>query len=258
MKHKSPLATVGIAVCLTVLTACGASTTTSSSSAPASSTTAGQATTAESTPQASTPQVSQGQDSITVSGVGNGEVGPLTLDQPYYIVKTTNASAADYGVLTVTVKGKELPTITSLAPEYTRVFQPPSPSVTFTIECPGAYTLQFTKPPALSTAVPAPKSFEGAGGTTVTGLVSTKGTYVKLSLEYKGQADPNAATGIMLVDAQIYDAVTGDSILNVPRYVNKAKTEDSDGRTTQKPGAYFLIVSSRSDADTWEAKITED
>ena len=62
----------------------------------------------------------------------------------------------------------------------------------------------------------------------------------------------------MLASASIYDAATGDGVLNVPKYVNKAKTEDSDGNTAEKPGTYFLIVTGQSAEDTWEASITED
>jgi hypothetical protein len=61
----------------------------------------------------------------------------------------------------------------------------------------------------------------------------------------------------MLATATIYDAATGDAVLNVPKYVNKVNTEDSDGNTREKPGTYFLIVHGQSAADTWEASITE-
>jgi hypothetical protein len=44
----------------------------------------------------------------------------------------------------------------------------------------------------------------------------------------------------------------------VPKYVNKAKPEDSDGNSTGKPGTYFLIVTGSSADDPWEASITED
>ena len=62
----------------------------------------------------------------------------------------------------------------------------------------------------------------------------------------------------MLATATMYDAATGDAVLNVPKYVNKAKTEDSHGNTTGKPGTYFLIVTGQTAQDTWEASITED
>jgi hypothetical protein len=88
--------------------------------------------------------------------------------------------------------------------------------------------------------------------------VTTKGTYVKLSLKYTGTADANGSTGAMLATATIYDAATGDAVLNVPQYVNKAKTEDSDGNTTGKPGTCFLIVTGQTANDTWEESVTED
>jgi hypothetical protein len=62
----------------------------------------------------------------------------------------------------------------------------------------------------------------------------------------------------MLATANIYDAATGDAVLNVPKYVNKAKPEDSDGNTREKPGTYFLIITGSSAADRWEASITEE
>lgn len=88
-------------------------------------------------------------------------------------------------------------------------------------------------------------------------MVRTKGNYVQLGLKYTGAADPSAPTGAMLATAMIYDAISGDQVLNVPKYVNKAKTEDADGNTRDQPGSYFLIVTGESDADTWEASITE-
>jgi hypothetical protein len=56
----------------------------------------------------------------------------------------------------------------------------------------------------------------------------------------------------------IYDAATGGAVLNVPKYVNKAKPEDSDGSTREKPGTYFLIITGGSATDPWEASITEE
>ena len=104
----------------------------------------------------------------------------------------------------------------------------------------------------------APQTFKGAAGTTVTPLVKTAGNYVKLTVKYLGAADENAPTGAMLASAMIYDAADGEPVLNVPKYVNKAKVEDSDGITRDKPGTFFLIVTGSSADDPWEASITED
>jgi hypothetical protein len=206
----------------------------------------------------SAPQVTTGADGITVTGSGNGETSAIAFDKPYYIVTTTNAAAAEYGSVMVTVKGQEIPTIMSMAAEHTSVFQPDGGSVAFTIEATGGYVLKFANPPSTSGAVAAPQTFKGAEGTTVTPVVSTRGTYVRLSLKYLGTPDEDAPSGAMLATAQIYDASTGDSVLNVPKYVNKAKTEDSDGNTRDKPGTYFLIVTGASAEDSWEASITEE
>jgi len=260
MKHNIPLTAAGIALSFALLTSCGTAAPTASKAPAPDAASASAETTSTSTeaPQGAAPKVTNGQDSITVKGSGNGETSPIAFDQPYYIVKTTNAAAADYGNVQVSVKGKELPAIMAMAAEYTTVFQPGAASVVFTIEATGGYTLEFTKPQALSTAVAAPQTFKGGAGTTVTPPVKTAGTYVKLSLKYTGTADANGKTGAMLASANIYDAATGDAVLNVPKYVNKAKTEDSDGNTTGKPGTFFLIVTGQDANDTWEASITED
>ena len=259
MKHNIPLTAASTALALALLASCGTGTPTQAGApaAPAVATSAEKTSTAPDAPQAAAPQVTTSQDSITVKGSGNGETSAIAFDQPYYIVKTTNAAAAEYGNVQVSVKGKDLPAIMTMNAEYTTVFQPGDASVAFTIEASGGYTLQFTKPPALSTAVAAPQTFKGGAGTIVTPLVQTAGTYVKLGLKYTGPADPNGNTGQMLATATIYDAATGDGVLNVPKYVNKAKTEDSDGNTREKPGTYFLIVTAQSAEDTWEATITE-
>jgi len=262
MKHIRPLLTVGIAVSLAILTACG-SATPGATEAPATAVT--EAVTAAAEPSgtdeasapAAAPQVSTGQGVITVTGSGNGETSAIALDKPYYIVKVTNAAAADYGSVMVTVKGKEMPAIMSLAAEYTRVFRPESPSLTLVIEATGGYTIEFGDPPT-GTAVAAPQTFKGAAGTTITPLVKTADTYVKLTLKYLGKTDPDAPSGAMLATANIYDAATGDPVLNVPKYVNKGKPEDSDGITREKPGTYFLLVTGASADDPWEASITED
>jgi hypothetical protein len=260
MKHNIPLTAASTALTLALLASCGTGTPTTAGAPATSAASASAETTSTSTeaPPAAAPQVTNGQGSITVKGSGNGETSPIAFDQPYYIVKTTNAAAAEYGTVQVSIKGKDLPAIMTMNAEYTTVFQPGGASVVFTIEASGGYTLEFTKPAALSTAVAAPQTFKGGAGTTVTPLVTTKGTYVKLGLKYTGAADANGKTGAMLASASICDAATGDGVLNVPKYVNKAKPEDSDGTTTGKPGTYFLIVTGQSAEDTWEASITED
>jgi hypothetical protein len=261
MKHISPLLTVGIAVSLSILASCG----TPAPSAPvmpdAAITEAVPATadaeTSSAPAPAAAPQVTAGADAITVTGSGNGETSAIAMDKPYYIVKVTNAAAADYGNVMVTVKGKELPAIMTMAAAYTTVFRPEAASQTLVIEATGAYSIEFGNPPT-GVAVAAPQTFKGAEGTVVTPLVKTGGSYVKLGLKYLGSADEGAPSGMMLVTANIYDAATGDSVLNVPKYVNKAKPEDSDGRTMKGPGTYFLIVTGASADDPWEASITED
>lgn len=206
----------------------------------------------------SAPQVTTGADAITITGSGNGETAAIALDKPYYIVTTTNAAAVeDVGSVLVTVKGKELPAIMTMAAEQMAVFQPDAPSVVFTIEATGGYVLKFTNPPSTSGALAAPQTFTGAAGSTVTPVVNTKGNYVKLTLKYTGPADADASSGFPRVTALIYDAVTGDSVMN-GKYVNKAKTEDSDGNTRDKAGSYFLIVIGTAADDTWEASITEE
>jgi hypothetical protein len=261
MTHINPLATVGIAVSLAILTSCGTSAPPTAGVPDAAITEATSAAADEASAGASAPaaapQVSTGQDSITITGSGNGETASIALDKPYYIVEVTNAAAADYGTVTVTVKGKELPAIMTLAADYTTVFRPESPALSLVIEATGAYTIALGNPPS-GTPAAAPQTFKGAAGTTVTPLVKTAGTYVKLTLKYLGSPDPNAPTGAMLATANIYDAATGDAVLNVPKYVNKAKPEDSDGNTREKPGTYFLIVTGSSAADQWEASITEE
>jgi hypothetical protein len=261
MKHITPLATVGIALSLAILTSCGSSAPAAPTAPDAAVTEAASAMTESASTEASAPaaapQVTMGQDSITVAGSGNGETAPIAMDKAYYIVKVTNAAAADYGSVLVTVKGKELPAIMSLAADYTTVFRPDSPSVSLVIEAQGGYSLQFGNPPS-GAAAAAPQTFKGAAGTTVTGLVKTAGTYVKLTLKYLGTPDPEAPTGAMLATANIYDATTGEAVLNVPKYVNKAKPEDSDGSTTSKPGTYFLVITGTSADAPWEASITEE
>ncbi len=261
MKHSVPLSAAGVVLSLLLLSSCGTSPTATQGAPKDAVSSSAETTTTETTkdaPKDAAPQVSTGQDSITVKGSGNGETPSIAFDQPYYIVKTTNAEAAEYGTVQVSIKGSELPAIMSMSAEYTTVFQPKGSSVVFTIEATGGYTLQFTKPAALSTAVAAPQTFKGGAGTVVTPLVKTAGDYVKLTIKYTGTPDPNGKTGQMLASASIYDAETGDRVLNVPKYVNKAKTEDSDGNTREKPGTYFLICTGQSAADTWEASITED
>jgi hypothetical protein len=262
MKHSFPLSAAGVALSLLLLTSCGTAAPTASQAAPKDAVSSSAETTTTETskeaPQGAAPSVTNGQDSITVKGSGNGETPSIAFDQPYYLVKTTNAMAGEYGSVQVSIKGQELPAIMVMAAEYTSVFQPKETSVVFTIEAAGGYSLEFTKPKALSTAVAAPQTFKGGAGTVVTPLVSTKGDYVKLTLKYTGTPDPNGMTGQMLATATIYDAATGDGVLNVPKYVNKAKTEDSDGNTREKPGTYFIICTGQSAADTWEASITED
>jgi hypothetical protein len=261
MKHNLPLTAAGVALCLTLLTSCGTATPAAPQAPAKDAVSASAETTTTSTtkdaPQDAAPQVTNGQDSITVKGSGNGETTAIAFDQPYYVVRTTNATADEYGTVQVSVKGEELPAITAMSAEYTRVFQPKATSVVFTIEASGGYTLEFMKPKPVSTAVAAPKTFTGGSGTMVTPLVSTAGTYVKLTLKYTGTPDANGKTGVMLASANIYDAVTGDAVLNVPKYVNKAKTEASDGSTRPAPGTYFAIVTGQSAQDTWEASITE-
>lgn len=259
MKHTISAATVGVALASVLLSACG--TTPPAQTAAGDPATQPAASAEESTSQApaqgSAPQVATTGDTITVTGSGNGETPAITFDQPYYIVKATNAAAADYGNLMVTVKGKELPSFMTLAESYTTIFQPDSTSVTFTIEAAGAYTLEFAKPPAASAAVAAPQTFKGAAGTLVTPPVKIAGSSLELSLKYLGAADESAPTGAMLATVNAYDVKTGDPVLNVPIYVNKAKTEDSGGGNAKEGNAYFLIISGASAADTWEASISE-
>lgn len=265
MKHSARLTAVGIALSMFVFASCATSTPPTTGQ-PTSVTTSGDPAGDPNPPAeeptaaapGSAPQVTTGADGVTVTGSGNGETVPIAFDKPYYVVTVTNAAAADVGSVMLTVKGQEIPAIMTLAAEYTTVFRPDGGSVAFVIEATGGYVLKFANPPSTSGAVAAPQTFKGAEGTTVTPVVSTKGTYVRLSLKYLGTPDEDASSGAMLATAQIYDAATGDSVLNVPKYVNKTKTEDSDGNTRDKPGTYFLIVTGSSAEDAWEASITEE
>ena len=147
MKHSVPLTAAGVALSLLLLASCGTAAPTASQ-APAKDAVSADTTTTstpEDAPKDAAPQVTNGQDSITVKGSGKGETTPTAFDQPYYLVRTTNAAAAEYGTVQVSIKGQELPAIMSMSAEYTTVFQPKSASVVFTIEATGDYTLQFTK-----------------------------------------------------------------------------------------------------------------
>ena len=205
---------------------------------------------------------------IVVTGSGNGEVGPVTLDQPYYIVKAKYESPEEYSMLQVTYKkmmgGTEVEknvVFVAKGAEILRVFptekeNQPSVDITFTVKSAGSYTLEFTKPPALDTAQPAPLTVTGGKGYTMTPLVKTAGNYVMLRLKYTGPVDPNKKGGMPLATGDLYDAETGENWVR-NQNVYDGNIQSQDGTTRQKPGVYFALISCSKDDGAWEATITE-
>lgn len=212
--------------------------------------------------------VSNTATSIIVTGSGNGQVGPITFDQPYYIVKAKYESSEDYSMFQASYKetmgGTEIDNyLATLAKgaEYVRVFQPvkgdkPSVDITFDVKSEGTYTVEFMKPFALDGAQPAPLTVNGGKGSTITPLVKTKGNYVMLRLKYTGAVDPSKVGGMPLATGDLYDAETGDPwVRNQNVYDHNIQSQD--GATRDKPSVYFAIIHCRKDGGAWEATITE-
>ena len=259
--------------CLVVVGGCGKS----GSQAPAGDEGVKSAETPASTNEGSTESapskvadqaaVSTNAGAIVITGSGNGQAGPITLDQPYYIIKAKYA-ADEYSILQVSYKdmrgGTEVEDSVAFVPsgtEYVRVFQPvkgdkPSVDITFDIQSAGAYTIEFQNPPALDAAQPAPLTVTGGKGFTITPLVKTAGDYVMLRLKYTGQVDPSKVGGIPLATGDLFDAVTGDPwVRNQSVYDHNIQSQD--GATRPAPGVYFAIIKCNKDGGAWEATITE-
>jgi len=212
--------------------------------------------------------VSNMATSIVITGSGSGRVGPITLDQPYYIVKAKYETADEYSFLQVSYKKMlgdtemdDFLANVGKGGEYCRVFQPvkgdkPSVDITFDIKSEGKYTVEFMKPPALDGAQPAPLTVTGGKGYTMTPLVKTAGNYVMLRLKYTGPVDPSKVGGLPLASGDLYDAETGDPwVRNQSVYDHNIQSQD--GATRSAPGVYFAIIGCGKDGGAWEATITE-
>ncbi len=207
------------------------------------------------------------ENSIIVQGSGNDTVGPITFDQSYYIVKAKYDSTEPYSMLQVSYKKKMMGTemdsnvlIANPGVEATRVFvtekgSQPSKAFTFTVQSAGTYRIEFLKPPALSTAKPAPLTLTGGRGTTMTPLVKVAGNYVMLRLKYTAPVAAKAKSGMPLASATLYDAETGEEWVQSQR-VYPRNLEASDGRTGSKPGVFFALVQCDKEGGTWEVTIT--
>ena len=208
--------------------------------------------------------VSTTEQAIVITGSGNGRVGPITLDKPYYIVKAKYASD-DFSMLQLgykkTVGGSEIDDYILMTPpveNYVRVFQVYQPplELSFDIESAGTYTVEFQSPPAIDAAQPAPQTVTGGQGYTMTPLVKTAGNYVMLRVKYTGSVDPGKVGGIPLAMGNLYDAVTGDNWVR-NQSVYDHNIEASDGASRPAPGVYFAIINCSKDGGAWEATITE-
>ena len=251
-------AAAAVLVCA-ALTACGSPAATTTTTQPAAAATnpapAGQTSTdASSGAEASSIQVVSANGTVTVKGSGDAESQPIPLALPYYIAKI---SADDMTSVLVTEKGADLPVLTVIG-NHTAIYRPGSKSPAWKVEATGPYTIELGAPVASSPADPAPKTFTGAQGTTVTPAVSVPAGYVTVKVAYKGTADANAPSGQMLATATLYDAATSESVLGKPVYVNKTKTTEEDGRDMSKAGVYFLIVTGQSAADSWEVTVSAE
>jgi hypothetical protein len=205
---------------------------------------------------------------IVITGSGSGQVGPVTFDQPYYILKAKYDSTDEYAMLQVSYKkmmgGTEVEknvVFAAKGAEVIRIFQTEkgdqaSVDITLTVQSAGTYTLEFAKPPALDAAQPAPLTVTGGQGYTITPLVKTAGNYVMLRLKYSGPVDPNRKGGMPLATGDLYDAVTGDNWVR-NQSVYDGNTQSQDGATRPKPGVYFAIINCGKDGGAWEATITE-
>jgi len=205
---------------------------------------------------------------IVATGSGNGQVGPITFDKPYYILQAKYDSPDEYAMLQVTYKkmmgGTEVEKYVVTAAkgaEVIKVFQTdkgdqPSVDITLTVQSTGTYTLEFANPPSLDTAQPAPLTVTGGKGYTITPLVKTAGNYVMLRLKYTGPVDPGKVGGMPLATGDLYDAEAGDPwVRNQSVYDHNIQAQD--GATRPKPGVYFAIINCGKDGGAWEATITE-
>ncbi len=206
--------------------------------------------------------------SIVIQGSGNGNAGPVTLDQPYYIVKAKYQSSEQYSMLQASYKVKLGGTdveknlvFVQAGAEVMRVFQSDlqgqAPrTLTFAVQAAGPYTIELMKPPTLTGALQSPQTFKGGKGWMMTPLVKTKGNYVMLRLQWTGAVDPNKKGGLPLASANLYDAETGDNWVRNQNVYNK-NTKSEDGYTAKKPGVYFALVNCGKDGGSWEVSIVE-
>lgn len=256
-KHLAAVAAAALAVGA-LIAACGspaATSTTTTTTTPPAATSPAQTSSTDSTAKPGSVSVTKQGGTITLKGSGAAETEALTLDQAYYIVKVT-LGTGDFNSVTVTEKGRELPSLMAVGAGKVGVFRPKSKSVPLVIDATGDYTIELGAAVPLTPADAMPKKYSGGAGTLVTGAVSVPAGYVQLKVEYKGTPDPKGSTGMMLATAVLYDAETGLEIMN-PVYVNKAKTEDKAGLTRSKAGTAFLIIEGASAADTWEVTLSK-
>jgi hypothetical protein len=203
-----------------------------------------------------------------IKGSGSGDVGPISFDQPYYIVKVKYESPEEYSMLQVSYKKMMGATevendvvIAGKGEEITRVFgaekeDQPSKEFTFIVKSAGSYTIEFIKPLALDTAQPAPLTVTGGQGYTVTPLVKTAGNYVMLRFKYTAPVDAGVKGGMPLASGALYDAETGELWVKDQNVYN-GNVQSQGGITRQKPGIYFALISCSKEGGTWEATITE-
>ena len=213
-------------------------------------------------------EITTGDLAIVIKGSGSGDVGPISFDQPYCIVKVKYESPEEYSMLQVSYKKMMGTTeveknvvMAGKGDEIMQVFGTekegqPSKEFTFTVKSAGSYTIEFIKPLALDTAQPAPLTVTGGQGYTVTPLVKTAGNYVMLRFKYTAPVDAGVKGGMPLASGALYDAETGELWVKDQNVYN-GNVQSQGGITRQKPGIYFALISCSKEGGTWEATITE-
>jgi hypothetical protein len=239
--------------------------------APAGGTEASAAATAETAkpqPVAGGAEVSKSSTGFVIKGSGNATVGPVDLDKGCYIVKS-KYSSGEYSMMTFSwidkYEGNNIDRNIAFVPstlggDYIRVFSvdlmgQPSKPYTFKIEAEGAYEIEFQTPPAADTALPAPQTFTGGFGYTVTPLVRNSSNYIMLQIKFTGAAE-GQGSGIPLVSGDLYDSETGDPVVR-NQFCYKPGVVSDDGYSGQKPGLYFAIINCGKKDGAWEATIKQ-